>query len=429
MILLAPLFLLLPAADAIPWEGDFGAALQRAKEERKPVLIAFNMDGEAANDRMVQEVYRDARVLARASAFVCLVASKEDHGADEEPCPRFGTVSCTAHRQVEKDARREFLGGRAFVNAPQHLFVSPAGTLVFRREWEVSATQLRSMMDRALGESGSVPDPPAEGLPPFDEARWISRLRAKSVEEVREAMRELARLDRAEAQDLLEGQYARAGSNDDRVEVLRAMGEPGNARAVPFLLQVAANRDRTLRRHAIVSLEIVGDGAAADPLFEAAKKEREKTVRKELVRAVARLAPDREDVAGYVLRMTKDSDALLRGNALVASADLADGSRAREALRRALADKSTDVRGCAIWALGLAGAEEDQGRLAEVARTESDARLRPLAEGARLLLSTGGRGRPPREYVTALFFFAHDDIPHDGTWPLPPWASMPGRRF
>ena len=425
------------AQEAIRWEGDLDAALDRAKTEGRPLLVAFNMDGEWANDEMVTARYRDPKVVGRSSGFICLAASKFDHTTvkegDREVCSRFGSVTCAEHKQVERDARRRYLGGRSLVNAPQHLFVGPDGALLFRREWLVSTSQLLALMDRALREAGRGGNGGADGMPdslrppatPFEKTRWAERFRAKSIDEVRQALREAVALDREEAEALLEEEYGRAGSGDDRAEILRAMGQPGYERAVPFLLRVASGRDRMTRRHAIVSLEIVGADAAADPLFQAARRETDESVLKELLRAVAKLAPARKEVADLVLKRASDPKELLRGNALVAAADLADGGRAREAIRKGLADRVTDVRGCAVYSLGLLGEPEDLARLSRLEGEEPDFRVRLMIAGAKLLISTEGVAEPPPEYRLGLPLFAHDDIPHDGTWPAP---RLGGRR-
>ena len=100
---LLPLALLLlqgASAERIVWRGDLESALAKAKAEKLPILIAFNMDGEGANDTMVSEVYRDAKVVGRSRKFLCLVASKFDHDpvkeGDRSVCSRFGSVTCAA---------------------------------------------------------------------------------------------------------------------------------------------------------------------------------------------------------------------------------------------------------------------------------------------------------------------------------------------
>ncbi len=428
---LLPLALVLfqgSSADRIAWRGDLDGALEKAKAERLPLMIAFNMDGEIANDLMVGEVYRDPKVVGRSRKFLCLAASKDDHDSakegDRAVCSRFGSLTCEEHKQVERDARRLFLGGRTMVNAPQHVFVAPSGQLLSRREWQISAEGLAGLMARVLKEAEIDPGASATSLPSgeFNREKWLESAREKGVERQRDRLETLVSLDHPDAQTLMEEEFER-NPGPGRVEVLRAMGEPGYERGLPFLQKVAAGRDGVLRRHAIVSLELVGSEKAVDPLVEAAKRESDKGVLKELLRAIAKLAPSRKDVADLVHKRASDADARLRANVLVAATDLDDTAKARELARKALADKSPDVRACAVYALGLVGEKADLPRLAKLEEKESDFKVKVLLLGAKTLIETEGGKSPPQGYAIALLFFAGDDIPHDGTWPPPAWVG------
>jgi HEAT repeat protein len=428
LLALSLLFLQGASAERIVWRGGLESALEKAKAEKLPLMIAFNMDGEWANDSMVNEVYRDAKVVGRSRKFLCLVASKDDHEAvkegDRSVCSRFGSVTCEEHKEVEKAARRLFLGGRTLVNAPQHVFVAPSGLLLFRREWLISADGLATLMARALKEAEVDPGAVAESLPAgsFDREKWLESAREKGIEKQRDRLERLVGLDHPDAQALLEDEFERT-PGPGRVEVLRAMGEPGYERALPFLQKVAAGRDGLLRRHAIVSLEIVGSGKVVDPLLEAAKRESDKAILKELLRALAKLGPSRKEVADLVYKRASDADARLRANALVAATDLDDTARARELARKALGDKSPDVRACAVYSLGLIGEKSDLPRLAKLEEKESDFKVKVLFLGAKTLIESEGGKSPPQGYGIALLFFAGDDIPHDGTWPPPAWVG------
>ena len=105
----------------IPWKTSLTEALKVAAAEKKPILIAFNMDRERANDRMAEDHYRDAAVVAAASKYVCLIASKFRHAeALDDTCPRFGSVTCTDHIKCEMEARKTYLK-TVNVDSPQHL--------------------------------------------------------------------------------------------------------------------------------------------------------------------------------------------------------------------------------------------------------------------------------------------------------------------
>ncbi|MGH7151578.1 MAG: hypothetical protein ACREIU_12810, partial [Planctomycetota bacterium] len=188
------------SAERIAWRGGLETALEKAKAEKLPILIAFNMDGEWANDSMVSEVYLDAKVVGRSRKFLCLAASKFDHETMKEGeryvCSRFGSVTCEEHKAVEMDARRLFLGGRTMVNAPQHVFVAPSGQLLFRREWLISAEGLATLMARALKEAEIDPGAVAESLPAgaFDRQKWLEAAREKGVGRQRDRLARLVGL-------------------------------------------------------------------------------------------------------------------------------------------------------------------------------------------------------------------------------------------
>ena len=51
---------LAPAPDPqIAWEPDFDATLKAAKEDGKPIFIAFIMDQESANDEIAKNHFHD----------------------------------------------------------------------------------------------------------------------------------------------------------------------------------------------------------------------------------------------------------------------------------------------------------------------------------------------------------------------------------
>ena len=78
-LLAALLLAILPGADSIAWQPSLEAALERARAENRPVLLAVNMDGERANDLLAEEVYTDATIAELAALCACVVASATEH--------------------------------------------------------------------------------------------------------------------------------------------------------------------------------------------------------------------------------------------------------------------------------------------------------------------------------------------------------------
>src|SRR5258707_296022 len=71
----------------ILWQRSLDDALAIAQAEGRPLLVAVNMDGESASDRIVRERYRDPAFVAATRRFVCVIASAFRHAPrdhDEE---------------------------------------------------------------------------------------------------------------------------------------------------------------------------------------------------------------------------------------------------------------------------------------------------------------------------------------------------------
>src|SRR5262245_22450181 len=89
-----------PDARQIHWQRSVDDALALAKATGRPLLLALNMDGESASDRIVYERYRDPAFVALTRRCVCLGASVFRHNARDHddqgrriPCPRFGCIT------------------------------------------------------------------------------------------------------------------------------------------------------------------------------------------------------------------------------------------------------------------------------------------------------------------------------------------------
>ena len=68
-----------PDARQVHWQRTLEDALELAQAQNRPILVAVNMDGESASDRIVHEEYRDPAFVAATRTSVCLVASVFRH--------------------------------------------------------------------------------------------------------------------------------------------------------------------------------------------------------------------------------------------------------------------------------------------------------------------------------------------------------------
>jgi hypothetical protein len=94
------------------------------------------MDGEEANDRIVETVYSEKDFLEICNKSVPIIASTGSHKPVEGPdgrqvCSRFGHVTCSDHRRLEK-AVHAHNWTQEGVRTPSHIVVKPDGTEVSR---------------------------------------------------------------------------------------------------------------------------------------------------------------------------------------------------------------------------------------------------------------------------------------------------------
>src|SRR5262249_55869069 len=114
----------LPPAE-IQWQSSFEKTLERAKTEKKVVFLAVNMDGEKANERLVEKVYTDKAIVDLSANTLNLIASAAEHAGADRQCPRFHGLYCLDHRRVDTAARSSVLKAddQGMVVAPQHVFL------------------------------------------------------------------------------------------------------------------------------------------------------------------------------------------------------------------------------------------------------------------------------------------------------------------
>ena len=139
------------AGRGIDWQSGVSAALDRARRENRPVLVAINaLDGEPGNRAMAFQRYREPALVAATRPIVCLVASPSNHSTDEGgACVRFGRIPCSGHQETLSWAMPRFSTGGNLVS-PQHMILSPEGKLLWRQEYLIDSGALRRQLEIAL---------------------------------------------------------------------------------------------------------------------------------------------------------------------------------------------------------------------------------------------------------------------------------------
>lgn len=132
----APAVVVAPDDTQIHWQRSLEDALSISAAQKRPLLVAINVDGESGSDRIVTERYRDPRFVQWTRSFVCVVASVSRHNSrdfDERgrriPCPRLGEVTCGEHVALEPILFDRYLGGERV--SPRHAVVQTDGTKSF----------------------------------------------------------------------------------------------------------------------------------------------------------------------------------------------------------------------------------------------------------------------------------------------------------
>jgi hypothetical protein len=139
-------------AQQIHWERNLADALALARAEGRPLLLAVNMDGESASDRIVREEYRDPKFVAATRNYACVVASLFRHNPRDYddagrriPCPRLGCCTCGEHMALEPALFEQLLADGERV-APRHAAILPDGS----KAWDLSLSFDLQDIDRAV---------------------------------------------------------------------------------------------------------------------------------------------------------------------------------------------------------------------------------------------------------------------------------------
>lgn len=207
----------------VAWERSLEDALAVAAPDGRPLLVAVNMDGESACERIVYENYKDVSLVEDTRRFTCLISSFFRHTPRDHddrgrriPCPRLGAVTCGEHIALESVCYDRFLGGDRI--APRHAVVVPGDpdfATPDRKLFDLRLLFDLSAMDRRLAEAAKdAPPPPEESTSSADAGARGAAARRRFE----------AAIEAAPAHRLTEvvGQIRRSG-NEGSIEALRLL--------------------------------------------------------------------------------------------------------------------------------------------------------------------------------------------------------------
>lgn len=445
-----------PVADSIAWESSPATAQAHARDQKKPIFLAINFDGERACDRFADKVYHDKDVVALAASAVCLVASPSEHGSGDRLCARFAGLHCPDHKQVDVWARKEVLkpDAEGFVVAPQHVFLGPDGKVILSVPYEITESELawcfvtafhtldpQSKTTAPAGahaprrlEMGGVFSPTsAKSVTPAtrDEVRSLIKAIKKGLQgaEHVDALRRILSSDEPEAIEYIRtelrtgagsppggggggvglggggggggtglpaggGAQGAGGGEDNRALILHSIGALSPPSYWEVLAEFAIGGEIELRHEAAVALEELAAPASLKKVDAALNKESHREVKKDWIRALAAVGSNDPGVRKDLLRRAvKEKDDLLRLNTLVALGSLGPGDDLTSILRSVLKQGSADERAAVACAMALTRDPKWISDLEEAAKAATDADLVSACNAAKLSLRTGGLER------------------------------------
>lgn len=254
----------------VRWQRTFADAQRVARAQRRPILVAVNMDGEIASEHFAGVRYRQPETAALMGRYVCVIASVYRHTPrdyDEEgrrvECPRFGTVTCGEHVEAARELADPYFDDRPV--APRHIVIDLDG----RERYDVyfawdTATVFTTFRKGVEG----WPDPIESGEP---------------------TLSGLARSADVQDRQAIERIY-REGDRETRRAVLVSLAEERVVDQVEVLREAIFGYDLELSRLARRALARCETEGALDLMAEALKMPLAAGERELLLDAVARLA-------------------------------------------------------------------------------------------------------------------------------------------
>jgi hypothetical protein len=418
------------------------------------IFLAVNMDGEKANERIVEKVYTDKSIVELSQSTLNVVASAAEHVPADKPCTRFKGMFCLDHRRNDTAARKEILIADAdgLVIAPQHVFIGPDGKVILSVPYEIDAHELEWCFATALAKAdpagkaampagahmprrvvmGGVFDPkstPGGSVAPLTKKELVELIKEMRKGTMRgpdrlNAMRRILASDEAEALEFVQdemrsgggggpgggggggGKYggggggagaAGGGGLEKHKLMLHAMGVLSPPAYHAIVEQSLDDHEVVLRTESAVALEQLAAPESVRALQTALQKESDPAVQKEILRALGTTgAADARVRTMLVKRATTEKNELLRLNAILALGSCDPEPEVKEALKTLLTKGTDKERTAAVCALALT---RDESWIQEIEAATKETKDGDLAKAAAAATSVlkGGELRKIRE--------------------------------
>ncbi|PIE24309.1 MAG: hypothetical protein CSA62_03235 [Planctomycetota bacterium] len=371
------------AADPIVWASSYELAQQVAAQANRPMWIAFWPRQAYAQDPLPKTAYRDKRVQNLAKDLVPVFCAPWPTG--------FGRASKAENRAAAVWAElREKLfkqGPDARPPAPQHVFLSSKGEILFATPFLLRPGELAWALREALRRSGvQVVSQERDERAPHN--LWLGELLRKPgrneplpsevkaalaklddpmkfLRSWRESLPGVLVSDDRKAQQILAGRLkgARRGLVRSLLEAVARDADPSWAGlALPWI----DYRDERMRRRAYGVLRELRPAKALRSIRAQYRQEKTPEMRGRALRAWVRVSPRDKHLSKALRQSLKlEAPVQLRLHATLALADFADRELAMVQLGQCLRDPNLYVRGASAWAIS---ARQEQGLFPELER-------------------------------------------------------------
>ncbi len=247
-------------------------AIALSKEQKRPILVCVNMDGEIASEHYAGVRYRLPEIAKLYEPYICVIASVYRHNPrdyDEEgrriPCPRFGCVTCGEHIAIEPMLYEKFMDGRRI--APRHIMVELDGSETYDVFYAWDTDSVFDRIKKGIAERTVVAEPIVRG-----DKSILERVKSRDVRD-REAVE----------------QAFAAGQPQMKDSMLKVAGTMGGDAPVDLLRMGVMGLDVERANAARRALSQSNQEGAIDLIGEALKAPLAEAERRQLVDALKRL--------------------------------------------------------------------------------------------------------------------------------------------
>jgi hypothetical protein len=354
----------------IAWQAEFETALDLAKKENKPIMVAFVMIDEPANDEIMRHHFKNPEIIAESRKFVCMVGCRGMKEAEEgirvdgtkgRVSVQLGSADPAEIERVEACARAAFVGTHS-ISAPQFIFLAPDGERVLLRHvWMLSEHELLRKIRLAYAFHDPASAPEDFRKQADDVTRLMAEADDNNSAKRLAALTTLAGIDDPRVTEFLIRQTGPRADKAKRLEAIQRMGARGNAKVLDCLHALLKINDNMARIHTAISLGAIGMRESAEHLEKALKKENKDRVRCHILRALSTCHESFEDMEPRLLSGLESNSQLDQVTALylcAAALDPVPSDKLKRMILRKAQDTNTRVRCAAFYAIGTLSIQE-----------------------------------------------------------------------